>query len=725
MPMNFQETVDCKQGKGSINNKQDPVYIFETVSMVSWIVYIFPFLVKKRFLVKQEIKKLYYIDGSRLGVGLVSFTLKIFRAHLEQLKFQLFDLRDKKNDLYWVHIVAEELPVFQHKIKNSDIYQKIINQFKAENRLPEYLFKKILEIDPTVTNRRLIQLLLMSEVITSKIKDRGKLCLIIRHTLWLTEIRNFFETKGVDIMTLEKVNLRILLYEFLRKPIFKKYYHTLIYYWRRLQIFIASRRPFTQMDKQYLPKDKNLMPQTSSSNHHSKLAVEYYGHLNLGVPELHSDLFFWQTSRLSGDDIVICFQHAQDPLDARKFQEILKHKFHPLALNLKAVTSPYAPIFHRSNGIKRESRTMLDGKLTQGHSPEERWLKKTILGYQRDLEYWEDLFSQHDIKIWVAWYKFDANHIITADALKAMGGVSVIYQRSFEGFFFPGFAMNTDVAFAFSPLSSSIGKDSDSVVPYFVVTGYLGDHRFALLKKYSQHARNSLMSNGAKRSVAYLDESSSDDGRWYFGHDLTRKNYIFLLQKILENPDLGLILKPKVPLTLRRRLGPVAELLSETQKTGRCFIYEDGVLQGSYPPAVAALGADIAIHGHLMAGSAGVEAALTGTPTLLLNQEGCSVSSLCQLEEGRVIFRNCDDLWKACEDYWRSPKGIPGFGDWSSILDQIDPFRDGRAAERMGTYLSWMLEGFKGGLSRDTVLADAAERYRKAWGKDKVFSVNC
>ena len=67
---------------------------------------------------------------------------------------------------------------------------------------------------------------------------------------------------------------------------------------------------------------------------------------------------------------------------------------------------------------------------------------------------------------------------------------------------------------------------------------------------------------------------------------------------------------------------------------------------------------------------------------------------------------------------------MPGFGDWSPMLEELDPFRDGRAAERMGTYLHWLIEGYKAGLERETVLADAAERYCARWGEDKITAVN-
>ena len=94
------------------------------------------------------------------------------------------------------------------------------------------------------------------------------------------------------------------------------------------------------------------------------------------------------------------------------------------------------------------------------------------------------------------------------------------------------------------------------------------------------------------------------------------------------------------------------------------------------------------------------------------------------MSESRVVFTDWEALWKACLDHWKHPEGMPGFGDWSSMLEEFDPFRDGRAAERMGTYLHWLLEGFQAGLARETIMADAATRYAARWGKDKVTHVN-
>jgi hypothetical protein len=118
-----------------------------------------------------------------------------------------------------------------------------------------------------------------------------------------------------------------------------------------------------------------------------------------------------------------------------------------------------------------------------------------------------------------------------------------------------------------------------------------------------------------------------------------------------------------------------------------------------------------------------MECALEGLPTLLIDREGCPDSKLNELPKGKVIFENWPDAIDGVMEYFQSQDLIPGFGDWSSILDDLDPFRDGKSAYRTGTYLKWLIEGFEQGLDRETIMADAADRYAKEWGADKVLSI--
>ena len=56
------------------------------------------------------------------------------------------------------------------------------------------------------------------------------------------------------------------------------------------------------------------------------------------------------------------------------------------------------------------------------------------------------------------------------------------------------------------------------------------------------------------------------------------------------------------------------------------------------------------------------------------------------------------------------------------IIDEFDPFRDGKAANRIGSYLHSLIQGYEQGLDRKTILREAAEQYSERWGEDKIIS---
>ena len=64
---------------------------------------------------------------------------------------------------------------------------------------------------------------------------------------------------------------------------------------------------------------------------------------------------------------------------------------------------------------------------------------------------------------------------------------------------------------------------------------------------------------------------------------------------------------------------------------------------------------------------------------------------------------------------------MPRLGNWSPLLDEMDPFRDGRGAERMETYFDWLIKGFDQGLNRDTVLQMQQETIVNSGGTIRSF----
>jgi len=411
-------------------------------------------------------------------------------------------------------------------------------------------------------------------------------------------------------------------------------------------------------------------------------------------------------------------------LTAGKYEEVHKHGILPVITHRRAGREIPAEKFYGWPMERSPASRLREGiKGITEKSAEAKWAAGRLRDYYAEYDYWVAFFDTYAIKLYTSWYKYDAQHCVIADAIKSLGDISTVYQRAFEELPSADAAISSDIVFGFSALGAEVEKAAGSFIPYYVMTGYIGDHRFPLLRSQAQAIRQKLQSEGAEFILAFFDEGTGFDPRWGFGPDFLGACYAFFLEKVLSEPWLGLVLKPKIPSTLRKRIGPVAEILDKALRTGRCYMFEEGTMHGSYPPAAAALAADVAIHGHLSAGTAGLESYLAGCPTLLIDPEGWKVSQFYKWGEGRVVFPSLKEAWKTCLRHRQSPGAIPGFGDWGPMRSQLDPFRDGRGMERMGTYLQWLLEGYKKGLSRDDIMAKAADRYKKQWGHDKVVTL--
>ena len=169
--------------------------------------------------------------------------------------------------------------------------------------------------------------------------------------------------------------------------------------------------------------------------------------------------------------------------------------------------------------------------------------------------------------------------------------------------------------------------------------------------------------------IAFLDEGSFTDSRWFPSQELFRKDYRFYIgKKLIEHEwAWGLVIKPKKPSTLVDSLGEEAALLEAASSTGRLHCFTEDLW---ISPGQAALATDLAIHNTLWAGTAGMEAALCGTPTLMLDRDGWNNSILYDLREGKVIFDSWESLWLVLQEHWSRP--VQGLGDWSEVLDRLD-----------------------------------------------------
>lgn len=699
----------------SDNNQQmkreRSVYFIEKITVGLWLFSIFLYLFKSK--PKGSSLLLYYLYASKPGLFTARCTSKFLSAKLESFDFHLAELRDQDGDSIWWAVLYEDSIALQEHLKGHFEFQKIIKEHQQENKMLLFLTGKLLIFDNHLFG--LIKILIFLRAASQKQgfakQEPARIFFFSSERPWAQELKIWARKRNIDLILVEeKFSLNV------RKMILKS--HALKNFLKKILYYSMAIKHHLQMERSSQEVTYDV-PISAAP----RLAVEFFGHLNLSSPHLNSDLFFCRYSKIRNEDVLIYFPYPAYPLTGSKLKEIKDKKMSAVVLNLRATHTPAAPLFtYQPPRIKMNS--FEDVGSEEGDLRIRKYLYGQVANYQEQRDYWVSFLTKYNIKVHVSWYRYEAKCFPLADALRRTGGASVIYQRSFDHICNSWHSAAIDVSFGFSRQAFQAVEDPHSIIHYYVIAGYLPDYRFSFVRKDAGIIKSQLRRQGAEKIIAYLDENSGDDPRWTLGHKSTQENYEYLLSKVLQNPKIGLILKPKVPGTLKRRLGKVWSLLEAARATGRCAVLDEGDLLGSHPPAIAALAADVAVHGHIHGGTAGMEAALTDTPTLMLDREGWSKSPLYALGGNCVVFKSWDDLWKACLDHWGAAGGMPGFGDWSPMINDIDPFRDGRAAERMGTYLEWLLEGFKANLPREIVLADAAERYGKIWGKDKIFSVN-
>lgn len=62
----------------------------------------------------------------------------------------------------------------------------------------------------------------------------------------------------------------------------------------------------------------------------------------------------------------------------------------------------------------------------------------------------------------------------------------------------------------------------------------------------------------------------------------------------------------------------------------------------------------------------------------------------------------------------------PELGDASPVIERFDPYRDGMASQRVGSYLQWYLEARDEGMNKEAAIKEANVKYADRWGQSRV-----
>jgi hypothetical protein len=121
--------------------------------------------------------------------------------------------------------------------------------------------------------------------------------------------------------------------------------------------------------------------------------------------------------------------------------------------------------------------------------------------------------------------------------------------------------------------------------------------------------------------------------------------------------------------------------------------------------------------------TAAFESVMMGAPTIVYNpMRSGSLSFYKNNGLNRRIFEDSHTMIDAIKRFADGKDNT--IGECSDILQELDPFNDGKGSKRMGDYLNRCRQGFDAGMEWKEVLGKANERYINEWGADKITHEN-
>ncbi len=316
----------------------------------------------------------------------------------------------------------------------------------------------------------------------------------------------------------------------------------------------------------------------------------------------------------------------------------------------------------------------------------------SYVNYAFEKKIYHNLFKKNNIKILLSSHIHQAYNVSAVAAINELGGEAVGYTMSFQEIYESPYNIDS-LNYFFSFNNSKHTKFKYSNLKKILPLGYINDYKFLDCKNEAEAIRKKFLASGAKYIIGFFDQGSVENNMWEIGHDISSNSYKFLLEKIINDKNFALIIKPKKPKLLKYKLGNVYDLLNKAKETGRCLVFENyskhHVKNFDDIPAKVAMASDLTIHDTLAAGTAGLESALTGTKSIYFDYFGLKKS---QFDDNHlnIVYRDWNILWENVKK--DSEEKLNSLGNWHNIIDKFDSYRDGKTNIRMMNFINKLIK---------------------------------
>jgi len=623
--------------------------------------------------------------------------------------------RQKYRKVYYIHVgifVAKILPVLnvltfktkfislegivfsEIKIDNIPLYQHVQSEIiKVIKRLPEH-FRKILKPKKKSNklNRNFVRFLQDNSIwffenpielfsLSQALNKKGMNFFIFKSTPYSSLLVNFYPNEKVKIIPSLFFNLfggRS------RRNYYLDTYTTKSLFLKKTKFFLNIL--FAFIGEFFLTKNNSLPYQTKNiSINDVSLGVEinqdiyapknnndfiFLEYLNFNRKNIKSFIFSWfiddeSVNRIQDKGIAV---YADPSYCIRKLKSFFTQSSKVKVISFGKRNYPkilflgFLAIF-RSNNIKS-------------------WIQFNQLQFNFYSKFWKNAYKTLNVKI--LWTMVDEDPIRSAkiEALESVDSIYAGSHWSIYPFLEHAVKKNCHLCFIWGDyFRDFIHSDYNAKIK---IVGYLPDCLF----KEQLHSTDQN-----KYTITYYDNISANDL-----HSSNMDNLVILrlLVNLIEDHE---TLSLNIKLKRDYKSEYVNFILKESEKSpDRIKIFSEDAV-GRIPPYRIAQTTDLAI--GINFSTASFEAYSAGAESLYVNLSGIK-NPFLQKNEGKVVFTSLVELERAIIKRIKNRK--LSHKHTLKIYDSMDPYQDGRAAERVAKHLSKALKLFSEGYNSKKVL---------------------
>ena len=427
-----------------------------------------------------------------------------------------------------------------------------------------------------------------------------------------------------------------------------------------------------------------------------------------------NDLFWWQHTGFNNNRLRYLFDRSDFQPSSESVDRAISKGITSIAVNHKARGDVRAIYYRKRVPIKQIVQRLsvvwriLIRSLGTNTDSFSKDIMRTLITEIVSSLYLERQYNSLGLDAF--WHYQEAGPDIITTAIHKSGGIRLGVHWSCSDSPTIGSIRTPHVFFFWGAHDARICVDAQSISKQLLIAGC------AISDMYDNEAEKAeakivadrIRSNGAKVVLVLYDNSNC-----------FLNFYKFFLEWVLEDTNIGILIKPKKR-NIRVRHQEIGWLFDNALSTGRMHVLNDSV----WPANLAAAG-DFCIGIGTM--SAVTVSALSGARVVYLDYARLDQNAITKpyailhsLGPNRCVFHDHGSLRQSVLEYIRDPESNPNLGDATPVLDQIDPFRDGKASQRIGEYMRWYIGYRDTGLKRDNALSQATLQYAEKWGEDKV-----